>query len=101
MSTIVQYMEMKREYLDCLLLFRCGDFYECYQEDAEDASKILGISLCRQKNKNEFAKIRMAGFPIHALDTYLPKLIREGKKIAILEQLDRTEIMSKSNGAND
>lgn len=98
MSTIVQYMEMKRKYPECLLLFRCGDFYECYQEDAEDASKILGITLCRQRNKNEFTKVRMAGFPIHALDTYLPKLIRAGKKIAILEQLDKKEVVSKDNG---
>lgn len=62
---------------DTLLLFRCGDFYESYQEDAESASRILGITLTRDK----------AGFPYHALDTYLPKLIRAGHRIAICDEL--------------
>lgn len=72
-----QFTKLKEMHPDTLLLFRCGDFYESYQEDAESASRILGITLTRDK----------AGFPYHALDTYLPKLIRAGHRIAICDEL--------------
>ena len=80
----------KNEHPDALLLFRCGDFYETYANDAVEAAKILGITLTRRSNgKNPSgAATEMAGFPHHALDTYLPKLIRAGKRVAICDQLE-------------
>lgn len=86
MSLITQYLHLKENYNECLILFRCGDFYECYEDDAKEAAKILGITLT-QCRRDGFTKIYMAGFPKHALDTYLPKLIRAGKKVAIMEML--------------
>ena len=85
-----QFYTFKKEHPDALLLFRCGDFYETYADDAVEASKILGITLTRRSNgKNQSAAAcEMAGFPYHALDTYLPKLIRAGKRVAICDQLE-------------
>ena len=85
-----QFYTFKHEHPDALLLFRCGDFYETYADDAIEASKILGITLTRRSNgKNPSgAATEMAGFPHHALDTYLPKLIRAGKRVAICDQLE-------------
>ena len=85
-----QFYTFKNEHPDALLLFRCGDFYETYANDAVEAAKILGITLTRRSNgKNpSCAAMEMAGFPHHALDTYLPKLIRAGKRVAICDQLE-------------
>lgn len=85
-----QFYSFKEANPDALLLFRCGDFYETYAEDAVEAAKILGITLTRRSNgKNaNGAPCEMAGFPYHALDTYLPKLIRAGKRVAICDQLE-------------
>ena len=85
-----QFYNFKHEHPDALLLFRCGDFYETYAADAVEAAKILGITLTRRSNgKNPSgAATEMAGFPHHALDTYLPKLIRAGKRVAICDQLE-------------
>ena len=85
-----QFYTFKNEHPDSLLLFRCGDFYETYANDAVEAAKILGITLTRRSNgKNPSgAATEMAGFPHHALDTYLPKLIRAGKRVAICDQLE-------------
>lgn len=77
-----QFRELKDMHPDTLLLFRCGDFYVSFQEDAESASRILGITLTRDKEG-----YRQAGFPHHALDTYLPKLIRAGHRLAICDEL--------------
>lgn len=77
-----QFTKLKEMHPDTLLLFRCGDFYESYQEDAENASRILGITLTRDKEGD-----RQACFPYHALDTYLPKLIRAGHRIAFCDEL--------------
>lgn len=82
-----QFFSMKNQHPDALLLFRCGDFYETYCDDAVEASKILGITLTR-RNNGASAGAEMAGFPHHALDTYLPKLIRAGKRVAICDQLE-------------
>lgn len=87
---IKQYNDLKQKHPDALLLFRCGDFYETYKEDAVKASNILGITLTKHsKRMNEEGKpLKMAGFPYHALDTYLPKLIRAGERVAICDQLE-------------
>lgn len=87
---IKQYNELKQKHPDALLLFRCGDFYETYKEDAVKASNILGITLTQHsKRMDEDGKpLKMAGFPFHALDTYLPKLIRAGERVAICDQLE-------------
>ena len=79
-----QFEEFKEKHPDALLIFRCGDFYETYEDDAQIASEVLGITLTLDsKNKR-----KMAGFPHHALDTYLPKLIRAGHRVAICDQLE-------------
>ena len=83
-----QFFEMKSKHPEALLLFRCGDFYETYCEDAIEASRILGITLTRRNNGGATGSIEMAGFPHHALDTYLPKLIRAGKRVAVCDQLE-------------
>lgn len=87
---IKQYNDLKQKHPDALLLFRCGDFYETYKEDAVKASNILGITLTKHsKHMDEEGKpLKMAGFPYHALDTYLPKLIRAGERVAICDQLE-------------
>ncbi|MBP7984679.1 MAG: DNA mismatch repair protein MutS [Bacteroidaceae bacterium] len=83
-----QFYSLKAKHPDALLLFRCGDFYETYCEDAITASRILGITLTRRNNGGSKASAEMAGFPHHALDTYLPKLVRAGKRVAICDQLE-------------
>ncbi len=82
-----QFFEIKEKYPDAVLLFRCGDFYETYCDDAIHAARILGITLTRRANGSA-AHIEMAGFPFHALDTYLPKLVRAGLRVAICDQLE-------------
>ncbi len=82
-----QFFDLKQKHPDAILLFRCGDFYETYSNDAVVASRILGIALTKRSNKGQ-AYTEMAGFPHHALDTYLPKLIRAGKRVAICDQLE-------------
>ena len=82
-----QYTEMKKRHPDAILLFRVGDFYECMGEDAVKSSEILGITLTRRMN-GKAGHIELAGFPHHALDTYLPKLVRAGQRVAICEQLE-------------
>ena len=87
---IKQYNDLKQKHPDALLLFRCGDFYETYKEDAVKASNILGITLTKHSKRmdEEGMPLMMAGFPYHALDTYLPKLIRAGERVAICDQLE-------------
>ena len=82
-----QYQEMKKKHPDAILMFRVGDFYEIFGKDAIEASEILGITLTRRMNGLD-NRIELAGFPHHALDTYLPKLVRAGKRVAICEQLE-------------
>lgn len=82
-----QYLEMKKKHPDAILLFRVGDFYETFSDDAITASEILGITLTRRAN-GAAQHVELAGFPHHALDTYLPKLVRAGKRVAICEQLE-------------
>ena len=88
-----QFREIKNQYPDAVLLFRCGDFYETYAEDAVRASKILNITLTHRSNgaSKEAKALEMAGFPFHALDTYLPKLVRAGLRVAICDQLEDQE----------
>ncbi|MGN0215274.1 MAG: DNA mismatch repair protein MutS [Prevotella sp.] len=83
-----QFFSMKTKHPDALLLFRCGDFYETYGDDAVEASRILGITLTKRNNGGNSGDVAMAGFPHHALDTYLPKLVRAGKRVAICDQLE-------------
>ena len=83
-----QFFSMKAQHPGALMLFRCGDFYETYGEDAVESARILGITLTRRNNGGNGDSIEMAGFPHHALDTYLPKLIRAGKRVAICDQLE-------------
>ena len=83
-----QFFSLKAKHPDALLLFRCGDFYETYGDDAIVASQILGITLTKRNNGGNTGDTPMAGFPHHALDTYLPKLIRAGKRVAICDQLE-------------
>lgn len=87
MSILKQYKELKQKHPDALILFRIGDFYETYEQDAEKASKILGITLTKSsKTKDKQGNpIVMAYFPYHALDTYLPKLINAGQRVAICD----------------
>ena len=89
-----QYVELKAKHPDAVLLFRCGDFYETYLEDAVIASRVLGITLTRRNNGNNKGS-EMAGFPFHALDTYLPKLVRAGKRVAICDQLEDPKLTKK------
>ncbi len=89
-----QFNEIKERYPDALLLFRCGDFYETYCSDAVCAAEILGITLTRRSNGSA-ANVEMAGFPYHALDTYLPKLVRAGLRVAICDQLEDPKLAKK------
>ena len=89
-----QYFEMKKKHPDAILLFRVGDFYELFGEDAQDASKILSITLTSRAN-GKADRIYLAGFPHHALDTYLPKLVRAGRRVAICEQLEDPKTIKK------
>ena len=90
-----QFFDLKAKHPDALLLFRCGDFYETYCGDAVDAARILGITLTRRNNGNSGKGDEMAGFPHHALDTYLPKLIRAGRRVAICDQLEDPKLTKK------
>lgn len=91
-----QFFDFKAQHPDALLLFRCGDFYETYSDDAVIASEILGITLTKRNNGGSNAdSMAMAGFPYHALDTYLPKLIRAGKRVAICDQLEDPKLAKK------
>lgn len=89
-TIIEQYNNLKEDHPDALLLLRCGDFYETYKDDAERASRILGITLTKKANRaDEKGKpLRMAGFPRQALDAYLPKLLRSGCRIALCDSLE-------------
>ena len=89
-----QYIEMKTKHPDAILLFRVGDFYETFSEDAITTSEILGITLTRRAN-GAAQFVELAGFPHHALDTYLPKLVRAGKRVAICEQLEDPKMTKK------
>ena len=89
-----QYLEMKQKHPDAILLFRVGDFYETFSDDAIAASEILGITLTRRANGSA-QHVELAGFPHHALDTYLPKLVRAGKRVAICEQLEDPKLTKK------
>ena len=89
-----QFFELKAKHPDAIMLFRCGDFYETYSEDAVVASEMLGITLTKRAN-GQGKSVEMAGFPHHALDTYLPKLIRAGKRVAICDQLEDPKLTKK------
>ena len=89
-----QFFELKAKHPDAVMLFRCGDFYETYSDDAVIASEILGITLTKRAN-GQSKSVEMAGFPFHALDTYLPKLIRAGKRVAICDQLEDPKLTKK------
>lgn len=90
-----QFYDLKAKNPDAVLLFRCGDFYETYDADAVTASQVLGITLTRRNNKGQAAATEMAGFPHHALDTYLPRLIRAGYRVAICDQLEDPKLTKK------
>jgi len=89
-----QYFEVKEKHPDAILLFRVGDFYETFLDDAVAASEILGITLTKRANGSA-QSVQLAGFPHHALDTYLPKLIRAGKRVAICDQLEDPKATKK------
>lgn len=89
-----QYFDIKEQHPDAVLLFRCGDFYETYSDDAVEAAEVLGITLTHRAN-GKGKSIEMAGFPYHALDTYLPKLVRAGKRVAICDQLEDPKLTKK------
>ena len=99
---IKQYNDLKQKHPDALLLFRCGDFYETYKEDAVKASNILGITLTKHSKRmdEEGMPLMMAGFPYHALDTYLPKLIRAGERVAICDQLESPRLKTSQQEEN-
>ena len=90
-----QFFDLKAKHPDAVLLFRCGDFYETYCDDAVVASRILGITLTKRNNGAGIKGDEMAGFPYHALDTYLPKLVRAGKRVAICDQLEDPKLTKK------
>ncbi len=90
-----QFFELKEKHPDALLLFRCGDFYETYHDDADEAARILGITLTHRSSVGSQQGTAMAGFPFHALDNYLPKLIRAGKRVAICDQLEDPKLAKK------
>ena len=91
-----QFYDLKAKHPECILLFRCGDFYETYGSDAVEASGILGITLTRRSNgAGGTGQLEMAGFPYHALDTYLPRLVRAGKRVAICDQLEDPKLAKK------
>ena len=90
-----QFFDLKAKHPDAILLFRCGDFYETYAQDAVEAADILGITLTKRNNGRENESTAMAGFPYHALDTYLPKLVRAGRRVAICDQLEDPKLTKK------
>lgn len=85
-SLMEQFQDIKKQYPDAILIFRCGDFYEIYHEDADKASKVLNITLT-----NRGDGVHLCGFPFHALDRYLPKLVRAGFRVAICDKLEEQE----------
>ena len=89
-----QYMEFKAKHPDAILLFRVGDFYETFSDDAIAAAEILGITLTKRANGSAM-HVELAGFPHHALDTYLPKLVRAGRRVAICDQLEDPKLTKK------
>lgn len=89
-----QFFNLKAKHPDALLLFRCGDFYETYNDDAVDCGRILGVTV-RKYHETETHDVKVAGFPYHALDTYLPKLIRAGRRVAICDQLENPNLTKK------
>ena len=89
-----QYYSIKEKHPDALLLFRVGDFYETFGEDAIKTAEIAGITLARRAN-GAASYVELAGFPYHALDTYLPKLVRAGQRVAICEQLENPKLTKK------
>lgn len=95
-----QYAAMKAKHPDAILLFRCGDFYECFAEDAVTCADILQITLTRRMNGPK-KSVELAGFPHHALDTYLPKLVRAGKRVAICEQLEEPKAKKAKKAKED
>lgn len=90
-----QFYDLKAKHPDAVLLFRCGDFYETYSKDAVTAARVLGITLTHRSNKGRTGQIEMAGFPHHALDTYLPRLVRAGYRVAICDQLEDPKLAKK------
>ncbi len=92
---MAQFRQLKTKHPDAILLFRCGDFYETYCEDAVVAAKVLGITLTHRNNKGKGQATEMAGFPHHALDTYLPRMIRAGYRVAICDQLEDPKLAKK------
>ena len=88
---VFNYEDMKKKHPDAILLFRCGDFYECYEDDADVAANILGITVTERFRTG----LRMACFPHHALDTYLPRLIRAGQRVAICDQMNDPRLTKK------
>lgn len=89
-----QYFEIKAQHPDAVLLFRCGDFYETFSTDAIKSAEVLGITLTRRANGSA-RSVELAGFPHHALDTYLPKLVRAGLRVAICDQLEDPKLTKK------
>ena len=87
LSILQQYGNIKGKHPDAIILFRVGDFYEAYCEDAVDVAEILGITLTKRVSPNGKKKLPLAGFPHHALDPYLPKIVRAGRRVAICEQM--------------
>jgi hypothetical protein len=98
-----QFLDLKGKHPDALLLFRVGDFYETYQQDARKSSQILGITLTRSNSQKgpDGKAVEMAGFPHHALDTYLPKLIRAGQRVAICDQLESPRVTTQRHAAEN
>jgi len=92
-----QYRDLKQKHPDAMLLFRCGDFYETYEDDAKECAKVLGITLTKRQSDG----VAMAGFPHHALDTYLPKLVRTGHRVAICDQLDPPPGSKRKRGESE
>ncbi len=94
-----QYVDLKKKHPDAVMLFRCGDFYETYCDDAVTCAEVLGITLTKSTKRKEpdGEALRMAGFPYHALDSYLPKLIRAGHRLVICDQIGAPKPEKKSS----
>lgn len=98
-AVMKQFHDLKKKHPDAMLLFRCGDFYEAYQQDAVDAAEILGITLTHRNGRGSTLERSMAGFPHHALDSYLPRLIRAGRRVAICDQLEAPKTRKRNKSA--
>lgn len=94
-SEIKKYNDFKAKHPDAILLWRCGDFYVSYFDDANKVAEVCGITLIRRKCENEDRNYNQAGFPHHALDTYLPKIIRAGFRVALCDQLEQPQKLLK------